>query len=128
MQLCCCQVSGQVMWDVWDEFSLHVCHCYDQLRKLPYLRGVKILSSVMTAVTFICDDRCYQHQQLGPVLLLAGIPLGIIPRGTANAFSVALDIPTHIDDPTGFQNAAADVILEVRNRTEGWLKTSSCTP
>uniref|UniRef100_A0A383VXV0 DAGKc domain-containing protein n=1 Tax=Tetradesmus obliquus TaxID=3088 RepID=A0A383VXV0_TETOB len=41
----------------------------------------------------------------------AGVPLGIVPRGTANAFSVALGIPTHLDDPTGFQNAAADVIL-----------------
>jgi diacylglycerol kinase family enzyme len=46
------------------------------------------------------------------VLVNTGIPLGIVPRGTANAFSVALGIPTHIDDPTGFQNAAADVILQ----------------
>lgn len=29
-------------------------------------------------------------------LINSGIPLGIIPRGTANAFSVALGIPTHI--------------------------------
>lgn len=46
------------------------------------------------------------------VLVNTGIPLGIVPRGTANAFSVALGIPTHLDDPTGFQNAAADVILQ----------------
>ncbi|KAF6255042.1 ATP-NAD kinase-like domain-containing protein [Scenedesmus sp. NREL 46B-D3] len=45
------------------------------------------------------------------VLVGTGVPLGIVPRGTANAFSVALGIPTHLDDPTGFQNAAADVIL-----------------
>lgn len=44
----------------------------------------------------------------------AGVPLGIIPRGTANAFSVALGIPTHIDDPQNFAVQAADVILQVR--------------
>lgn len=43
----------------------------------------------------------------------AGVPLGIIPRGTANAFSVALGIPTHIDDPINFASQAADVILQV---------------
>eukprot|EP00879_Flechtneria_rotunda_P000746 GHRR01000866.1.p1 GENE.GHRR01000866.1~~GHRR01000866.1.p1 ORF type:complete len:439 (+),score=116.46 GHRR01000866.1:106-1422(+) len=46
------------------------------------------------------------------VLVGTDVPLGIVPRGTANAFSVALGIPTHLDDPTGFQNAAADIILQ----------------
>jgi diacylglycerol kinase family enzyme len=41
------------------------------------------------------------------------VPLGIIPRGTANAFSVALGIPTHIDSPIAFATEAADVILQV---------------
>jgi diacylglycerol kinase family enzyme len=40
--------------------------------------------------------------------------MGIIPRGTANAFSVALGIPTHTDDPQNFAVKAADVILQVR--------------
>jgi diacylglycerol kinase family enzyme len=40
--------------------------------------------------------------------------MGIIPRGTANAFSVALGIPTHIDDPQNFATQAAEVILQVR--------------
>lgn len=41
------------------------------------------------------------------------MPLGIIPRGTANAFSVALGIPTHTDDPINFATQAADVIIQV---------------
>ena len=44
-----------------------------------------------------------------------GVPLGIVPRGTANGFSVALDIPTHLDDTgsltTTFAQRACDVIL-----------------
>lgn len=47
------------------------------------------------------------------VLVGTGVPLGIIPRGTANAFSVALGIPTHLDDPSGFHSSAANVILQV---------------
>lgn len=39
--------------------------------------------------------------------------MGIIPRGTANAFSVALGIPTHLDDASNFAIQAADVILQV---------------
>lgn len=39
--------------------------------------------------------------------------MGVIPRGTANAFSVALGIPTHIDDPLNFAVQAAEVILQV---------------
>jgi diacylglycerol kinase family enzyme len=39
--------------------------------------------------------------------------MGIIPRGTANAFSVALGIPTHLDDPINFAKQAAEVILQV---------------
>lgn len=42
-----------------------------------------------------------------------GVPMGIIPRGTANAFSVALGIPTHLDDPINFATQAAEVILQV---------------
>lgn len=40
--------------------------------------------------------------------------MGVIPRGTANAFAVALGIPTHIDDPQNFAVQAAEVILQVR--------------
>eukprot|EP00775_Hariotina_reticulata_P013012 gene13012-13141_t len=46
------------------------------------------------------------------VLINTGVPLGIIPRGTANAFSVALGIPTHLDDPINFASQAADVIVQ----------------
>ncbi|KAI8462638.1 MAG: ATP-NAD kinase-like domain-containing protein [Monoraphidium minutum] len=41
-----------------------------------------------------------------------GVPLGIVPRGTANAFSVALGIPTHLEDPFGFAEKACDVITD----------------
>lgn len=68
---------------------------------------VAIESAVLYAVT-----TAITHPDWG--CFFAGIPLGIVPRGTANAFSVALGIPTHIDDPTGFQDAAADVILQVK--------------
>jgi diacylglycerol kinase (ATP) len=44
-------------------------------------------------------------------LIGTGVPLGIVPRGTANAFSVALGIPTPLDDGD-FHKAAADVILQ----------------
>ncbi|GBF88835.1 lipid kinase [Raphidocelis subcapitata] len=39
----------------------------------------------------------------------SGVPLGVLPRGTANAFSVALGIPTHLDD-SEFLEHACDVI------------------
>lgn len=42
-------------------------------------------------------------------LINTGIPLGIIPRGTANAFSVALNIPTNIQ-------AACELILSGTTR------------
>lgn len=45
--------------------------------------------------------------------------MGIIPRGTANAFSVALGIPTHLDDPINFAKQAADVILQVGHAGKG---------
>lgn len=45
-------------------------------------------------------------------LINTGVPLGIIPRGTANAFSVALSIPTHIDSPINFVENACAVIMQ----------------
>jgi len=59
----------------------------------------------------------------------AGMPLGIIPRGTANAFSVALGIPTHTDDPINFASQAADVILQVGGAIlqAGGLPGTACT-
>lgn len=42
----------------------------------------------------------------------SGVPLGIVPRGTANAFSVAFGIPTHLDDPYNFVERACDVIAD----------------
>jgi hypothetical protein len=55
------------------------------------------------------------HPQLPGVLIGTGVPLGVVPRGTANAFSVALGIPTPLDD-TGtlsstFATRACDVIM-----------------
>jgi diacylglycerol kinase family enzyme len=53
--------------------------------------------------------------------------MGIIPRGTANAFSVALGIPTHIDDPINFATQAAEVILQVRHSRSTCLHISTST-
>ncbi|KIY99679.1 methylglyoxal synthase [Monoraphidium neglectum] len=46
------------------------------------------------------------------VLRGSGVPLGIVPRGTANGFSVALGIPTHLDDGDEFAERACDVITD----------------
>jgi diacylglycerol kinase family enzyme len=49
------------------------------------------------------------------VLIGTGVPLGVVPRGTANAFSVALGIPTPLDDTLSltstFAKRACDVIM-----------------
>eukprot|EP00877_Chromochloris_zofingiensis_P001027 jgi/Chrzof1/10925/Cz05g17130.t1 len=45
-------------------------------------------------------------------LVATHIPLGVIPRGTANAFSVALGIPTRLDSPLSHVQAACEVILD----------------
>jgi YegS/Rv2252/BmrU family lipid kinase len=50
-------------------------------------------------------------------LLNTGVPMGIIPRGTANAFSVALGIPTHIDSPINFVQYACEVIMQGHTTT-----------
>jgi hypothetical protein len=68
-----------------------------------------------------CDSQRHVAAVLCCVLLCcAGVPMGIIPRGTANAFSVALGIPTHLDDPINFAKQAADVILQVGQPAKEW--------
>ena len=47
--------------------------------------------------------------EVAGALIGSGIPLGVIPRGTANAFSVGLGIPTNI-------NAACETILMGKTR------------
>jgi len=54
-------------------------------------------------------------------LIGTGIPLGVIPRGTANAFACALGIPTHMDNMDHIRGAC-NVILEGTQRVvdAGW--------